>query len=152
MDEGADHQGLAVAMDHAEVAGPSNGPEANGGCCRGGSYYLGEWSIELMEQLLTICNAMSQWWVPHSMHVIAVLLADQRSDPDTRGSRRCTLCRQAAGDGPAVTDLMPTARVLVLLTDGRVDSYQVCTASTQEALHCWLLVACLGIAGWGSCS
>ena len=28
VDEGADHQGLAVAMDHAEVAGPSNGPEA----------------------------------------------------------------------------------------------------------------------------
>ena len=33
---------------------------------------------------------------------------------------------QAAEDEAAASELVPTARVLVLLTDGRVDSYQVC--------------------------
>jgi hypothetical protein len=36
-----------------------------------------------------------------------------------------TFFGQAAGNAVASCDIVPTARVLVLLTDGRVDSYQV---------------------------
>ena len=58
-----------------------------------------------------------------------------------------TLCQQAAGDEPAASDLVPTARVLVLLTDGRVDSYQVCT---MMHAHGWLkVVACCRRLGLG---
>ena len=56
----------------------------------------------------------------------------------TLGSGR-TLCFQAAGDEPAAPDLVPTARVLVLLTDGRVDSYQVCMLDEKRCnLSCEL--------------
>ena len=52
---------------------------------------------------------------------------------------RMLWCEQAAGSDADACDIVPTARVLVLLTDGRVDSYQVLALPHEcGALQCEL--------------